>query len=153
MASRVIVNDELLKAKGFSISADKLLLDLDYVYRFLREQSYWGKNLPFDKFKTSIENSVCFGIYHHQIQIGFARVITDQSTFAYLADVFIDVKYRKQSLAKWLLQSILKHPDFKDMKRWLLATADAHSLYTQFGFEPLTQPERFMQIVKPYPKS
>ena len=149
MASKVIINDTVFLTKGFAISTDKTLLDLNYIYKFLTEQSYWAKNLPFHKFQTSIANSVCFGVYHHQKQIGFARVITDNSTFAYLADVFIDVAYRKQSLSKWLLQTILNHPDFKDLRRWLLATADAQGLYAQFGFSKLDQPKRFMQIFKP----
>jgi len=151
MTKKVIINDAFFLTKGFSISADKSLLNLNYTYEFLTQQSYWAKNLPFDKFQTSIENSTCFGVYHHQKQIGFARVISDNSTFAYLADVFIDTNYRKQSLSKWLLQSILKHPNYTGLRRWLLATADAHGLYQQFGFESLNQPERFMQLFKPYP--
>nr|WP_294895510.1 GNAT family N-acetyltransferase [uncultured Pedobacter sp.] len=150
MTKKVIINDVFFLKKGFSISTDKALLDLSYIYEFLTQQSYWAKNLPFDKFKIAIENSHCFGVYHYEKQIGFARVISDNSTFAYLADVFIDATYRKQSLSKWLLQTILNYPDFKDLRRWLLATADAQGLYQQFGFKSLNQPERFMQIFNPY---
>lgn len=146
----MIINDTVFLSRGFTISTDKNLLNLNYIYDFLTQQSYWAKNLPYDKFQTSIENSSCFGVYHHQKQIGFARVISDNSTFAYLADVFIDTNYRKQSLSKWLLQSILNHPNYQDLRRWFLATADAHGLYRQFGFDSLNQPERFMQIFKPY---
>jgi N-acetylglutamate synthase-like GNAT family acetyltransferase len=150
MANKVIINDTVFLSRGFTISTDKNLLNLNYIYEFLTQQSYWAKNLPYDKFQTSIENSSCFGVYHHQKQIGFARVISDNSTFAYLADVFIDTNYRKQSLSKWLLQTILTHSDYTDLRRWFLATADAHGLYQQFGFDSLNQPERFMQIFKPY---
>lgn len=150
MATKVFINDEALLAKAFLISTDKNLLNLDYTYQFLTQQSYWATNLPIEKFKISVEHSTCFGVYHAHEQIGFARVISDNSTFAYLADVFIDKRYRKQSLSKWLLQTILNYADFKDLRRWLLATADAQGLYQQFGFNQLKQPERFMEILKPY---
>jgi len=151
MPAKLIVNDAVFLAKGFAISTDQTLLDLTYVYQFLTEQAYWAKNLSFEKFKTAIENSTCFGVYHQDKQIGFARVVSDKSTFAYLTDVFIDKGYRKQSLSKWLLQTILSQPEYQNLKRWLLATADAHLLYKQFGFKNLNQPERFMEIFKPYP--
>lgn len=150
MSSKTIVNDAVFLAKGFVVDTNKNRLDLAYVYRFLTEQSYWAKNLSYEKFTVSVANSTCFGLYQNGKQVGFARVISDFSTFAYLADVFIDETCRKQSLGKWLLQCVLAHPDFKDLRRWLLATADAHNFYRQFGFNNLNQPERFMQIFKPY---
>ena len=153
MSVKIILNDAVFLAKGFIVSKDKALLNFNYVYQFLTEQSYWAKNLSFEKFKTAIENSTCFGVYYQDKQIGFARVISDNSTFAYLADVFIDKEYRKQSLAKWLLQTVLNQPEYRDLKRWLLATADAQLLYKQFGFKNLNQPERFLEIFKPYPTS
>lgn len=150
MSALILINDDNYLEKGFLISTDKNLLQLPYIYNFLTEQSYWAKGLPLQKFEISIQQSVCFGIYHLSKQIGFARVISDNSTFAYLADVFIDKEYRKQGLSKWLVQTILKHPDFKGLRRWLLATADAQNLYKKFGFGQLNQPERFMQIFTPY---
>ncbi|WP_017257580.1 GNAT family N-acetyltransferase [Pedobacter arcticus] len=150
MFTKVIINDNHFTVKGFTISADKALLNLDYVYSFLTQESYWAKNLPFDRFKISIENSDCFGVYHNQKQVGFARIISDKSSFAYLADVFIASDYRKLGLSKWLLQTVLNQPKYKDLRRWMLATADAQELYAQFGFEKLNNPERFMQILKPY---
>lgn len=150
MKSKVFLNDRVYVEKGFSISTDKNLLDLSFIYHFLTTQSYWAKNLPYTTFETSIENSVCFGVYFQNSQIGFARVISDNSTFAYLADVFIDTNFRKQGLSKWLLQTILNKPEYKALRRWLLATADAQELYQKFGFETLNQPERFMQIFNPY---
>ena len=152
MSQKTIINDAVFLAKGFLISTDKTLLNLNYVYRFLTEEAYWAKNLPYHTFIISVGNSKCFGLYLHQKQIGFARVITDGSTFAYLTDVFIDEDYRKKSLSKWLLQTILNQPEYKNLKRWLLATVDAHLLYHQFGFKKLNQPETFMEIVKSYPK-
>lgn len=151
MPTKTIINDNHFTAKGFTISSGKALLNLNYVYDFLTQESYWAKNLVFDQFKISIENSDCFGVYHQQKQVGFARVISDKSTFAYLADVFIDSNYRKLGLSKWLLQTILDQPQYKNLRRWMLATADAQGLYAQFGFEKLNNPERFMQIYRPYP--
>jgi N-acetylglutamate synthase-like GNAT family acetyltransferase len=119
----------------------------------LNNQSYWAKGISKVQLQKAIENSISFGVYHHQQQIGFARVISDKSTFAYLADVFIIQDFRKQGLSKWLLQNILAHADLKDLRRWLLATADAHHLYKKFGFEALNNPDRFMQILTPYPVS
>ena len=96
--------------------------------------------------QRAIEHSLCFGVYHLSQQVGFARLITDYTTFADLADVFIVEAYRGQGLSKWLVESILKHPDVQGLRRWMLATRDAHGLYRQFGFEPLDDPSRFMQI-------
>lgn len=150
MNVKVILNDAVYLEKGFSISTDKELLDFDFIFQFLNQESYWAKGIPEEKLRTAVLESTCFGVYHHQQQIGFARVVSDKSTFGYLADVFIIPDYRKQGLSKWLLQTILAHPDFKLLRRWLLATADAHELYTKFGFEPLNSPDRFMQIFTPY---
>ncbi|MBU2046708.1 MAG: GNAT family N-acetyltransferase, partial [Bacteroidetes bacterium] len=99
-----------------------------------------------------INESICFGVYHQQQQVGFARVISDKSTFAYLADVFIIDEYRKQGLSKWLIQTIMAHTDFQSLRRWMLATADAHELYEKFGFEPLNAANRWMQVFIPYQK-
>lgn len=151
MGVKVFLNDEIYLAKGFTITTDKTLLDLNYIYQFLTVEAYWAKNLPYSTFQTSIKNSTCFGVYYQNKQVGFARVISDNSTFAYLADVFIDMNYRKQGLSKWLIQTIINYPNFKNLRRFLLATADAQTLYQKFGFEALSKPDRFMEIFSPYP--
>ncbi|HLY27218.1 MAG TPA: GNAT family N-acetyltransferase [Aggregatilineales bacterium] len=129
----------------FTISTDRARLDLAVIHGFL-SQSYWSKGIPMEIVQRAIEHSLCFGVYHLSQQVGFARLITDYTTFAYLADVFIVEAYRGQGLSKWLVESILKHPDVQGLRRWMLATRDAHGLYRQFGFEPLDDPSRFMQI-------
>lgn len=149
--STVIVNDSHFAAKGFLISTDKDLLDFNVIYHYLDQESYWAKGIPVERLKRAISNSICFGVYHHKKQIGFARVITDEATFAYLADVFILDQYRKQGLSKWLVQTIVQHSDFEGLRRWSLATRDAHGLYAQFGFTPIDKPELWMQIYQPYP--
>ena len=133
----------------FTISTDKSKLDTLYVHQFLSKQSYWAANIPLDIVKTSIDNSLCLGVYHAGKQIGFARIITDEATFGYLADVFIDPNYRGKGLSKWLMQVIMSLPFLKVVRRFMLATQDAHGLYEQFGFTPLTFPERFMQVHRP----
>jgi GNAT superfamily N-acetyltransferase len=134
--------------EDFSISTDKTKIDVNYVHQFLRK-TYWAKNIPFDVVRGSIEGSLCFGVYHHHKQMGFARVITDEATFAYLCDVFIDETYRGQRLSKWLMETILNYDGLKGLRRFMLATKDAHGLYEQFGFVPLTMPERWMHVHQP----
>ena len=151
MKSKVFLNNDLYLAKGYLISTDKLLLNFKFIHDFLNIESYWAKGITEEKLQKAIENSICFGVYYHEEQIGFARVVTDQSTFAYLADVFIIQSFRKQGLSKWLMQTVLAFADLQNIRRWLLATADAHELYAKFGFEPLNNPDRFMQIFTPYP--
>jgi len=146
----VIMNDNAFLKKGFSISTDRSLLDINVIYNFLGQESYWAKNIPPEKVSRSIENSMCFGVYKSGRQIGFARVITDKATFAYLADVFIIDEFRGLGLSKWLVQTILAHPDLQTLRRWVLATSDAHGLYKQFGFSPLAKPEVWMDIYTPY---
>jgi GNAT superfamily N-acetyltransferase len=147
-----LINDDTFLKKGFMISTDKKLLDVDMIYRYLSEESYWSKHIPFERVKTSIENSMCFGIYKDDKQVGFARMITDKATFAYLCDVFVLEAHRGLSLSKWLVQTILAHPELQGLRRRLLATADAHGLYSQFGFVPLTSPENWMGIYVPFEK-
>lgn len=153
MKSKVFLNNDLYLAKGYLISTDKLLLNFKFIHDFLNIESYWAKGIAEEKLQKAIENSICFGVYYHEEQIGFARVVTDQSTFAYLADVFIIQSFRKQGLSKWLMQTVLAFADLQNIRRWLLATADAHELYAKFGFEPLNNPDRFMQIFTPYPNN
>jgi GNAT superfamily N-acetyltransferase len=147
---KTYINDDVYLKRGFTLSSDRTKLDLEYTYQFLNKESYWAKGIRKDVFLKSITNSLCFGVYHNDKQIGFARVITDYATFAYLADVFVDKTYRKKGLSKWLIQTIIDHPELKNLRRWLLATADAHQLYQQFGFVSLKNPQRFMQIFNPY---
>lgn len=121
---------------------------LEVIHGFLQE-SYWATGIPRATVEKSIRNSLCFGLFHGKRQIGFARVISDYTTFAYLADVFVLQEFRGQGLAKWLMQCIMEHAELSGLRRWLLVTRDAHSLYEKFGFKPLAHPERFMEIHAP----
>ncbi len=129
----------------YNISADKARLDVPLIHRFLSQQSYWAQNIPLETVQRSIANSLCFGIYLGEAQVGFGRVTTDQATFAYLADVFVLPEHRGKGLSKRLLATILDWPTLQGLRRWVLATRDAHALYKQFGFIALDQPELFMQ--------
>lgn len=137
------MNDRYFKEKGFSISTDTAVFDRDYLFAQLK-QTYWATDLTREVFDRSVENALCFGIFQGRKQLGFARVITDKATFAYLADVFVDAEFRGQGLGKWLVQTILAHPDLQGLRRLLLVTADAHTLYAQFGFSPVDKPENYM---------
>jgi len=127
----------------FNISTDKNKINLDYVHQFLT-QSYWSPGTSMQIVKKAMEGSLCFGVYDNNKQVGYARVITDTATFAYLADVFIDENYRGRGLGKWLVNVILKHPDLQGLRRIILTTKDAHKVYEQCGFTPVTNPERYM---------
>jgi len=131
----------------YLISTDLSLLDVDVIYHYLSGESYWAQGIPRNVVEKSIANSLCFGVYHHRKQIGFARLISDKATFAYLADVFITPDYRGKGLSKWLLQVIHAHPELQGLRRWMLGTRDAHSLYEQFGWTVLDEDtrKRFMQ--------
>ncbi len=124
-------------------STDTSKLDIAYIYNYLRN-SYWAKDREYDIVKHSITNSLCFGLYDESQQIGFARVVSDYSIFAYLADVFVDEKYRGKGLGKWLIKSICEYPQLKNVNRFVLATKDAHGLYAQFGFSPIEDPKLYM---------
>ena len=130
----------------FSISTDKSKLDLDVIHNFLSNNSYWAENIPLSVVQKSIDRSFCFGVYEGEKQVGFARVITDYSTFAYFSDVFILEEYRGLGLGTWLIETIMAHPQLQSLRRWMLATKDAHLLYRQFGFQELKTPEWFMEI-------
>jgi GNAT superfamily N-acetyltransferase len=130
----------------FVISTDRARIDVETVHRYLNANSYWAAGIPLDVFRRSIENALCFGIYEGDQQAGFARVITDYATFAYIGDVFVLESYRAQGLSKWLMSVIRIHPDLQGFRRWMLATRDAHGLYAQFGFTPLAEPERWMEL-------
>ena len=128
----------------FEISTDPARINIEVVHEFLTN-SYWAKGIPVEAVRRSIENSICFGMYFAQDQIGFARVISDRATFAYLADVFILPAYRGRGLSKWLMECIIAHPDLQGLRRWMLATRDAHKLYAQYGFTPVQKPDRWME--------
>ncbi len=149
MGTKVIMNDDAFLKKGFLVSTDNSMLDINMIHHFLGQLSYWGKNISLQTVKTSIENSLCFGVYQQHKQVGFARVITDFATFAYLCDVFILPDYRKNGLSKWLIQNIRNHPNLQKLRRLVLATADAHGLYEQFGFSRMKNQDRWMEIFQP----
>jgi N-acetylglutamate synthase-like GNAT family acetyltransferase len=133
----------------FLISTDQSRLDIDVVHEFLTH-SYWAAGIPRATVVRAIENSLCFGVYDDAKQIGFARVISDFATYAYIADVFILEGYRERGLGKELMASIMAHPELQGLRRWSLGTRDAHGLYAQFGFEPVDNPSPIMmEIVKP----
>lgn len=134
----------------FVISTDKSKIDITVVHNYLSKESYWAKNISIDIVKKSIENSFCFGVYkkgkEKNMQIGFARVITDKATFGYLADVFILNEYRRIGLSKWLMNEIMNHPELQGFRGWMLGTKDAHGLYEQFGFKLLENTGRIMRL-------
>ena len=127
----------------YLISTDKSKIDLNTVHDFLAH-SYWSENISKDLVQKSIDNSLCFAVYHGENLVGFARVISDFVTFAYLADVFILPGQRGKGLSKWLMKVIMDYPDLQGLRRFTLATRDAHGLYAQFGFTSLDKPERWM---------
>jgi GNAT superfamily N-acetyltransferase len=133
----------------FLISTDPALLDLPLLHDFLSNRSYWATGRTMEAMRRSLEHSVCFGLYEGPQQIGFARVVTDRATFAWLCDVFVLEGYRGRGLSKWLLECVMAHPALQGLRRFLLATRDAHSLYERFGFTPMTEPSRFMEIFRP----
>jgi N-acetylglutamate synthase-like GNAT family acetyltransferase len=146
------IDDTRFNEKGFIISTDKHLLPIDVIYNYLNEDSYWAQGISRKTLEKAIENSMCFGVYNEGVFAGFARVVTDKATFAYLCDVFILPEFRKLNLSKWLMQTIVSDPDLQGLRRWSLATADAHGLYEQFGFSQLSKPENWMEIFTPYIK-
>jgi GNAT superfamily N-acetyltransferase len=131
----------------FEVSTDPARIQVEMVHEFLTN-SYWAKGIPIATVCRSIENSTCFSVYFSSQQIGFARVISDRATFAYLADVFILPAYRGRGLSKWLMECILAHPDLQGLRRWVLATRDAHGLYASYGFTPVN-PDRWMELHDP----
>ncbi len=134
---------------GYEISTDRERLDVDTIYHFLSDESYWARGIPRDVVARSIENSLCFGVYHDATQVGFARIVTDKSTFALVADVFIVQAHRGKGLSKWLMHEVMKHPDLQGLRRLLLFTSDAHGLYAQFGFSAISNAWRFMEVRHP----
>ena len=133
----------------FLISTDPRRLDLHVVHNFLTN-CYWAKGIPRDVVARSIEHSLCFGIYDGTgAQVGFARVVSDFATVAYLGDVFVLESHRGRGLGKWLMECIVQHPALRGLRRWILLTRDAHGLYAQHGFTPVKEPERYMELHHP----
>jgi GNAT superfamily N-acetyltransferase len=134
--------------EAFSISTDPAQMDVDAVHAYLT-RSYWAEGIPRAVVAKSIEGSLCFGLFEGSRQIGFARVITDRATFAYLCDVYVLEEYRGRGLGKKLMKEVCAHPDLQGLRRFVLATRDAHGLYNQFEFTPLKYPSRYMEIARP----
>lgn len=134
------------KKDNYSVSTDKSKLDINLVHDYLTNSSYWAKGIPLKTVEKSIENSICFGLYKNGNQIGFARVITDKATFAYLGDVFVLEGHRGIELSKWMMECILKHSELQGFRRWMLLTRDAQELYSKFGFIKFHAPDRCMEL-------
>lgn len=132
----------------YLISTNPALLNVDVIHDYLSNQSYWAQNIPKEVVQKSITNSLCFGLYFKGRQVGFARLVTDKATFAYLADVFILKEHQGKGLSKWLMEIIQSHPELQSLRRWMLGTRDAHGLYEQFGWTVLDEDarKRFMQL-------
>lgn len=134
----------------FTISTDPARLDMDAIADMLT-RAYWAAGRPRERTERAIANSLVFGLYDGEKQIGLARVVSDYAVFAYLCDVFIHEEYRTHGLGKWLIETVMSHPDLQGLRRWTLATRDAHGLYRQFGWDDLHNPENWMQILRPFP--
>lgn len=146
-------NEKSWTRGGYFLSTAQHRLELDLIRDFLSD-SYWAKGIPLPTVEAACRNSLCFGLYEQAeeslaAQVGFARVITDYTTFAYLADVFVLETHQGSGLAKWMMGCIMAHPDLLGLRRWMLATRDAHSLYERYGFTPLGDPRKFMEIARP----
>ncbi|RZA00649.1 MAG: N-acetyltransferase [Sphingobacteriaceae bacterium] len=131
---------------GYSISTDKTKLNVNAIHQFLSTKAYWSLNIPKQTVATAIKNSLCFGIYKGEEQVGFARIITDYATIAYLGDVYILETERGNGLSKWLMETIMSHADLQGLRRWILLTGDAHELYRKFGWTDIADPTKWMEL-------
>lgn len=130
------------KKEDYLISDNPALLDIDLIHDFLSTGSYWAEGIPLETVEKALSNSLCFGLYKNNKQIGFARLVTDKATFAYLADVFVLEEHRGKGLSKWLIEVIQSHPELQGLRRWMLMTRDAQGLYEQFGWTVLDEESR-----------
>jgi GNAT superfamily N-acetyltransferase len=130
---------------GVILSTDRGRLDREAIHDFLKG-SYWARGIPRNVLDRSVDNALCFGLYEGSSQIGFARVITDYATFAYLSDVYVLESHRGRGLATWMMEVVMAHPELQGLRRWMLATRDAHGLYRRIGFADLAHPEWLMEI-------
>lgn len=137
----------LLTRGEFTLSDEPEDQQQEQIHAYLT-RSYWAEGISLDLVRRSLRHSLCLGIFHRDRQIGLARVVTDRATFAYLCDVYILEEFRGQGLARWLMEAVSSHPDLQGLRRFMLATRDAHRLYAQFGFVPAARPESLMEIVK-----
>jgi GNAT superfamily N-acetyltransferase len=133
----------------YLISTDKTKLDIGFIHHFLSTEAYWSKGIPLDTVQRAIQNSLNFGVFHQDKQVGYARIVSDLATVAYLGDVFIIPEHRGQGLSKWLIEQVMAHPDLKGLRRWVLLTRDAHELYRQYGWQSIASPDRWMEIHDP----
>ena len=134
---------------AYLVTTDQARLDLEMVHGFLKT-SYWAAGIPAEVVRRSVENSLTFGLFRGDEQVGFARVVTDYATFAYLADVFVLEPYRGQGLGRWMMELVFSHPELQGLRRWMLATRDAHELYRRYGFAGLEDPRIFMEKYSAY---
>jgi GNAT superfamily N-acetyltransferase len=134
---------------AYLVTTDKGRLDLSLVHSFLKT-SYWAGGIPAEVVRRSVKNSLTFGLFRDDEQVGFARVVTDYATFAYLADVFVLEPHRGQGLGKWMIEIVFSHPELQGLRRWILATRDAHGLYRKYGFAELEEPPIFMEKYSAY---
>lgn len=138
-----------IKFNNYTISTDKSKMDVVAIHDFLSKHSGWSDNIPLEKVKTSINHSLNFGLFHNDMQIGFARVISDFSTIAYLGDIYVLDNYRGQGLSKKLMDTVMAHPDLQGLRRWILLTSTADWLYEKYGFTKLPKPEVYMELYNP----
>ena len=140
---------------GFCITDDTGRVDVLAVHAFLSTQAYWCLNIPFERVKKAVENSLNFSLFDEGgRQIGYARIISDRSTIAYLGDVYVLPEWRGHGLSKWLIETVMQHPELQGLRRWILLTQDAHGLYRQYGWKDVVRPERWMEVTPegpPYP--
>jgi GNAT superfamily N-acetyltransferase len=139
---------ETFEREGYLISTDPAKFDLDAIHAYL-VRAYWCEGIPRETMERAIANSLCFALFRGKAQIGFARVVTDSATYAYLCDVYVLEEYRDKGLGKWLMECVIGHPALQGLRRFSLATRDAHNLYRQFGFRELSKPESMMEILRP----
>ena len=140
---------EIARRGELFVSTDPALLDLAVIHDYLSNRSYWALGISREQQQRALDGSLCFGLYDGSRQIGLARVVTDRATFAWLCDVFVLEAYRGRGLSKWLIECVLASPALCGLRRFLLGTRDAHGLYSRFGFTPLSDPTRFMEVFRP----
>jgi N-acetylglutamate synthase-like GNAT family acetyltransferase len=143
------MEQQTIRFDDFVITTDKEQMDIVAIHDFLSNHSTWSKNIPIEKVKIAVDNSLNFGLFHQNQQIGFARVISDFATIAYLGDVYVLESYRGKGLSKQLITTVLQHPNLQNLRRWILLTSTADWLYEKYGFAKLAKPEIYMELFNP----